>query len=108
MESRIRGRVFGSPPLLARFDVGRESYALYPQSTDIEMKPSEQVKRPGSFEPATRAHIRNFLECTRSRKDPNATVEMGQYTNVILCMAMEALRTGRRMRYNAAAKKMEA
>jgi predicted dehydrogenase len=92
----------------ARFDVGRESYALYPQSLDVEMKPSEQVKRPGSFEPATRAHIRNSLECTRTRKDPNATVEMGQYTNVILCMAMEALRTGRRMRYNAAAKKMEA
>ena len=43
-----------------------------------------------------------------TRNDPNATGEMGQYTNVILCMAMEGLRTGRRMRYNAAAKKMEA
>ena len=65
-----------------------------------------EVRRPGSFEPATRAHIRNFLECIRSRKDPNATVEMGQYTNVVLCMAMEALRQGRRMRFDAAKRAM--
>jgi len=90
----------------ARFDVGREGYALYPQSNDVEMKPSMEVKRPGSFGPATRAHIRNFLECVRSRKDPTATVEMGQWTNVVLCMAMEALRRGRRIRYDPKSKTM--
>ncbi len=91
----------------ARFDVGRESYALYPQSNDIDPKPSLEVRRPGSFPAATRAHIRNFLECVRSRQDPTATVEMGQWTNVALCLAMESLRTGRRVRYNAAAKRAE-
>ena len=50
----------------ARFDVGREGYALYPQSNDLDMKPSKQVRRPGTFEPATRAHIRNFLECIKT------------------------------------------
>ena len=36
----------------ARFDVGRESYTLWPQSLDVEMKPSIDKRRPGSFEPA--------------------------------------------------------
>jgi predicted dehydrogenase len=84
----------------ARFDVGREGYALYPQSNELDMKPSKQVRRPGTFEPATRAHIRNFLECIKTRKDPNATVEMGNWTAVALCMAMESLRSGRRMRWD--------
>ena len=92
----------------ARFDVSREGYALYPQSNDIEMKPSMEKHQPGTFEPASRAHIRNFLECVRTRKEPNATVEMGQNTNIVLCMALEALRTGRRMKWNARARKMEA
>ena len=70
------------------------------------MKPSKEVKRPGTFEPATRAHIRNFLECIKTRKDPNATVEMGQSTAVVLCMAMEALRKGRRMRWDGARRDM--
>jgi predicted dehydrogenase len=93
----------------ARFDVGRESYALYMQDPKaLELKPAQEVKRPGSFDPATRAHIRNFLECIKSRKDPNATVEMGNYTNVVLCMAMESLRTGRRLRFNRETRQVEA
>jgi predicted dehydrogenase len=92
----------------ARLDVGRESFALYPESGAVELRPAREVKRPGSFDPATRAHIRNFLECTISRKEPNATVEMGQHTNVVLCLAMESLRTGRRIRWNAAERKIEA
>lgn len=91
----------------ARFDVGREGYALYPEDPRaIDLKAVKEVKRPGSFTPATRAHIRNFLDCVKSRKDPNATVEMGQSTNVALCMAMEALKSGRRVRFDAAARKM--
>jgi predicted dehydrogenase len=84
----------------ARFDVGRESFALYPQSNDLEMKPTLVEKRPGSFASAVRMHIRNFLECIESRKDPNATVEMGQATNIVLCMAMDSLRSGRRLKWN--------
>jgi predicted dehydrogenase len=86
----------------ARFDVGRESYTLYPESSALEMKPTIDVRRPGTFEPASRAHIRNFLECVKSRRTPNATVEMGQATNIVLCMAMQALREGRRLKWDAA------
>jgi predicted dehydrogenase len=90
----------------ARFDVGREGYSLWPQSNDVDMKPSKEVKRPGTFEPATRAHIRNFLECIKTRQDPHATVEMGNWTAVVLCMAMEALRQGRRMRWDGTKRNM--
>jgi len=92
----------------ARLDMARESYALYPQSDEVETKPAAEKRQPGSFESATRAHIRNFLECMGTRRDPNANVEMGQQTSVVLAMAIEAMRSGRRMKWNAAARKMEA
>ena len=93
----------------ARFDVGRESYALYPEDPKaIDLKATAQRRDPGSFQRlAAPSHIRNFLECVRSRRDPRATVENGQATTILLCMAMEALRTGRRMRYNEAQRRME-
>ncbi len=92
----------------ARFDVGRESYALYREDPKaLDLKAELELRRPGSFSGAARAHIRNFLECVRTRKDPNATVEMGQHANVVLCMAMESLKTGRRMRWNGTARRME-
>jgi len=91
----------------ARFDVGREWYALYPESNAVEMKPSVEKKQPGSFGPAARAHIRNFLECVRTRKEPNAPVEAGQATNIVLCMAMDSLRNGRRLKWNSRTRQVE-
>ncbi|MCP5109836.1 MAG: Gfo/Idh/MocA family oxidoreductase [bacterium] len=90
----------------ARLDVAREWYKLWPQSEENHMKPSIEVDRLGSFEPASRAHIRNLLDCVKDRKEPNATVEMGQWTNVSLSMALESMRTGRRMRFNTDTKRM--
>jgi hypothetical protein len=92
----------------ARFDVGREGYALYPEDPKaLDLKPTISKREPGTFNAAVRLHIRNFLECVKTRKDPNATVEMGQLTNVVLCMGMEALRTGKRVRFNPATRRME-
>jgi len=92
----------------ARFDVGRESYALYPEATGPEvMKPSKEERRPGAFNSAARQHIRNFLDCVKSRNEPNAPVEAGQATNIVLCMALDSLRQGRRLRWNNAARRVE-
>jgi predicted dehydrogenase len=91
----------------ARLDVGREGYALYPESQELVMKPAEQTLQPGVFNQATRDHIRNFLECIQTRQDPNATVEMGHATNVVLVMTLKSLREGRRVRWNAAQRRME-
>jgi len=93
----------------ARFDLGREGYSLYREDPKaIELKPTVEKKLPGSFGPATRAHIRNFLACIKTRQQPNAPVEAGQATNIALCMAMESLRKGVRVRFNPAARGMEA
>ncbi len=91
----------------ARLDMRRESFALYPESREEVLRPEAERQQFGSFERASRTHIANFLECVRSRKAPNATVEMGQQTNVVLCLAMESLKTGRRVRWNAARRAAE-
>lgn len=91
----------------ARFDVGRESYALYPESNAIDMQPSVEKKKPGSFNAAAPSHIRNFMECIRSRKDPNAPVEAGQATNIVLCMTMDSLRAGKRLKWNSRLRQVE-
>jgi predicted dehydrogenase len=90
----------------ARFDLGRESWAVYPQSSAVEMKASRERREPGSFEAASDAHVRNFLECVRSRRDPIATVEMGQATNIVLGMAVASMRSGRRVVWDAAARRI--
>jgi predicted dehydrogenase len=91
----------------ARFDVGRESYALYPESNALDMKASVEKRQPRSFSFAAPSHIRNFLECIRSRREPNAPVERGQDTNIVLCMAMQSMREGRRLKWNAQARRVE-
>jgi hypothetical protein len=47
------------------------------------------------------------MECVQSRKDPNATVEMGQQPSVVLVMALDALRSGRRVKWNGTARRVE-
>ncbi len=83
-----------------RLDMGRESYAVYPETSAMELKPAAEQKKPGAFwKTATTAHIRNFLECVQSRKDPNAPVEAGQATNIVLALALDSLRSGKRIQY---------
>jgi predicted dehydrogenase len=50
-------------------------------------------------EDTTRNLINNFLECVQSRKDPNAPVEAGQATNIVLALALDSLRSGKRIQY---------
>ncbi len=49
---------------------------------------------------ATTAHIRNFMECVRSRKAPNADSEVGFNCNVALCMTIAATHTGRKATFD--------
>lgn len=91
----------------ARLDVGREHFRLYPETREPELTPEREEARPGSFAAATRDHIRNFLECVRTRREPNAPVEAGLSTVIVLSMALDSLRSGRRLKWNAAARRVE-
>ena len=55
---------------------------MYPESNAVEMELTVEKKQPGSFGSATRSHIRNFLECIETRKDPKSNVEAGQATSM--------------------------
>ena len=45
-------------------------------------------------DPLTSAHMRNWMQCVRSRQNPNAPVEAGYWHTVSLIMANAAMRTG--------------
>ena len=48
----------------------------------------------------TSAHMRNWMECVRARKNPNAPVEAGYSHAVALIMSNAALRTGMRATFD--------
>lgn len=43
---------------------------------------------------STSAHMRNWMDCVRSRKTPNADIEAGYSHSVALCMTIAAMQTG--------------
>ncbi|MDQ6844995.1 MAG: Gfo/Idh/MocA family oxidoreductase [Bacteroidota bacterium] len=60
--------------------------------TDMAVK-VEAGANTGS-DPLTSAHIRNWMECIRSRKQPNAPVEAGYAHSIANIMTNAAVRTG--------------
>jgi predicted dehydrogenase len=48
----------------------------------------------------TTANMRNWMECVRSRKAPNADIEAGYSHSVALCMTIAALHTGQRITFD--------
>jgi predicted dehydrogenase len=51
-------------------------------------------------------HVANWLECMRTRRAPNAPIEAGYAHGVACCLGREAERTGRRMSYDAASRRI--
>ena len=57
-------------------------------------KPVEEVSRPD--------HFLDWLQCLRTRKTPNASIDAGYQHGVAVIMAMQSYDTGERMLYDAA------
>jgi predicted dehydrogenase len=49
----------------------------------------------------TDAHVRNWMECVRSRKQPNATVEAGYNHSIACIMTNAAVRTGQKASFDS-------
>jgi predicted dehydrogenase len=47
-------------------------------------------------------HVRNFLDCVKSRRRPNADIEDGHATNTVCRLGNIAYRVGRKLRWDAA------
>ena len=51
-------------------------------------------------DPQTSANMRNWMECVRSRKTPNASIEAGYSHSVALCMNVAAIQTGEKVTFD--------
>jgi predicted dehydrogenase len=62
----------------------------------------------GSGDPQTNANMRNWMECVRSRKTPNASIEAGYSHSIALCMCIAAMQTGQRVTFDDKTQKIMA
>lgn len=90
----------------ARMDVSREECKVYLQGK--EDSPATSLKSQRGFSYATDLHVANFVECIRTRKTPTAPMHLGFQAALVVQMANLSLRQGRRIRWNAQARKIEA
>ncbi len=51
-------------------------------------------------DPETAANMRNWMECVRSRKTPNAPIEAGYSHSIALCMNVAAIQTGLKVTFD--------
>jgi len=63
---------------------------------------TETLPEYGDSSMQHQAHARNFIDCVKSRKRPNADIEDGHYANTTCRLGNIAYRLGRRIRWDAA------
>ena len=61
---------------------------------------SEYSRRPGSGDPRP-AHVRNFLECVKSRKQPVLNLELGHHVSTVAHLGNIAYRSGQKIAWDA-------
>jgi hypothetical protein len=57
-------------------------------------------------DPMTSANMRNWMECVRSRKTPNASIDAGYSHSVALCMNVAAIQTGEKVTFDDKAERV--
>ena len=85
-------------------NINRGGYELLPEQSrtkprkagKLRYETGDDVPKPLSF-----AHIRNFIDCVKSRKRPAADVEIGQRATTVPHLGNIALRTGRKIVWDA-------
>ena len=78
--------------------IDRSSWDLYPESSGGKYKVPAMPQQTGYD--SHEAHLKNWIACLRSRKDPNCTIEMGRLTAIYTHMGNIALRTKSRLEWN--------
>jgi predicted dehydrogenase len=73
---------------------------LLPELSLNEMAVKVSTDASTGGDPLTTAHVRNWMECVRSRKQPNAPIEAGYNHAIAVIMANAAYRTGERVTFN--------
>jgi predicted dehydrogenase len=121
-----RGRAIGKSEYFGEFgslSIARDGWEVHPDNkvppenavpqfrgqptggvNRVEVKPEQWVaakKEPGSSNEQFDLHVRNFLDCIKTRQRPIADVEEGHKTAVACHLANISLRTGRKLRWDA-------
>jgi predicted dehydrogenase len=90
----------------ARMDIGRDDCKVYLQGA--EETPFITKKSAKGFGGATDMHVENFISCMKNRKTPTAPITLGFHAALVVQMANLSLRQGRRLRWDAKLRKVEA
>ena len=73
---------------------------LLPSFSLVENAQSVYTAADMKGDPQTSANMRNWMECVRSRKTPNASIEAGYSHSVALCMNVAAIQTGEKVTFD--------
>lgn len=73
---------------------------LLPSFSLVEKAESVSTDADTHSDPQTSANMRNWMECVRSRKTPNAPIEAGYSHSIALCMNVAAIQTGQKVTFN--------
>ena len=87
MQAREASAMGLKPNLLASFSLDESAQAV---SADANT----------GRDPQTSANMRNWMECVRSRKTPNASIEAGYSHSIALCMNVAAIQTGQKVTFD--------
>jgi predicted dehydrogenase len=73
---------------------------LLPSFSLVEKAETASTDANTGGDPMTSANMRNWMECVRSRKTPNAPIEAGYNHSVALCMTVAAIQTGQKVTFD--------
>ena len=65
-----------------------------------KMSTDADTSSGGRGDPQTNANMRNWMECVRSRKTPNASIRAGYSHSIALCMNVAAIQTGQKVTFD--------
>ncbi len=66
----------------------------------VETMETDATAGGGKGDPQTEANMRNWMECVRSRKTPNASIQAGYSHSIALCMNVAAIQTGEKVTFD--------
>jgi predicted dehydrogenase len=82
--------------------INREYFEITPErGRNVEARRVKNENRQGE------AHVRNFLDCVKSRKMPTSDIEIGHRSTTTCLLGNVALRSGSRIVWDAEAEKIE-
>ncbi|MDE3187018.1 MAG: Gfo/Idh/MocA family oxidoreductase [Acidobacteriota bacterium] len=73
---------------------------LLPSFSLVEHAEAASTAANTGADPQTSANMRNWMECVRSRKTPNAPIEAGFSHSIALCMNVAAIQTGQKVTFD--------